>query len=267
MWGPMPDGRIEDRQVERLKEMGQWLARYGDGVYGTRGGPFKPGKWGASTCKENRIYLVRDELAETGPRSNCRPWRRRSPRPGCLAAVRWTSRNRQAGISVDVPASDRDDVATVIELTVDGTAFDIAPVDVAYRSDSLAYGKKADRIERLSEDELAIRSAEGLGRRLADTLGRLTAAQARLGWRSTWPGLGRSCEFRSTSRPNTNASSHFSFSISTGRVGRRSMRARPWGPGWSTPVAPVTAQRFRLNILKATDGPTIWEFHLGGAAE
>jgi len=25
---------------------------------------------------------------------------------------------------------------------------------------------------------------------------------------------------------------------------------------------PVTAQRVRLNVLKATDGPTIWEFRL-----
>jgi len=40
--GPMPDGRIEPRQVERLGEMGRWLAKYGDGVYGSRGGPFKP---------------------------------------------------------------------------------------------------------------------------------------------------------------------------------------------------------------------------------
>ena len=39
--GPMPDGRIEPRQVERLKEMGAWLARYGDTIYRTRGGPWK----------------------------------------------------------------------------------------------------------------------------------------------------------------------------------------------------------------------------------
>ena len=53
----MPDGRIEPRQVERLKEMGAWLDQYGEGVYGTRGGPFKPGPWGAATCKGDQIYL------------------------------------------------------------------------------------------------------------------------------------------------------------------------------------------------------------------
>ncbi len=55
--GPMPDGRIEPRQVERLREIGAWLELYGDSIYGTRGGPFERGDWGAATRKGNRIYL------------------------------------------------------------------------------------------------------------------------------------------------------------------------------------------------------------------
>ena len=37
--------------------MGAWLAKYGDTIYGTRGGPWKPGKSIASTRKGNVIYL------------------------------------------------------------------------------------------------------------------------------------------------------------------------------------------------------------------
>jgi alpha-L-fucosidase len=55
--GPMPDGRIEPRQVERLKEMGEWLGKYGETIYGTRGGPWKPTSSIASTRKGNTIYL------------------------------------------------------------------------------------------------------------------------------------------------------------------------------------------------------------------
>ena len=55
--GPMPNGEIEPRQVERLKEMGAWLAKYGESIYGTRGGPFKPAKHVVSTRKGNTIYL------------------------------------------------------------------------------------------------------------------------------------------------------------------------------------------------------------------
>ena len=39
--GPKPDGTIEPLQAERLKEMGEWLKKYGYTIYETRGGPFK----------------------------------------------------------------------------------------------------------------------------------------------------------------------------------------------------------------------------------
>jgi alpha-L-fucosidase len=39
--GPMPDGRIEPRQVDRLKEMGDWLRQYGESIYGTAASPIK----------------------------------------------------------------------------------------------------------------------------------------------------------------------------------------------------------------------------------
>ena len=55
--GPMPDGRIEPRQVDRLKEIGDWLEKNGESIYGTQGGPYKPGKWGTSTSKGNKVYL------------------------------------------------------------------------------------------------------------------------------------------------------------------------------------------------------------------
>jgi len=55
--GPMPDGRIEKRQVDRLLEMGQWLSINQEAVYGTRGGPYLPREKMVSTHKGNKIYL------------------------------------------------------------------------------------------------------------------------------------------------------------------------------------------------------------------
>jgi len=55
--GPMPDGRMEDRQVKRLKEMGDWLKVNGEAIYGTKGGPYKPDSVMAATRKGNKIYL------------------------------------------------------------------------------------------------------------------------------------------------------------------------------------------------------------------
>ena len=55
--GPMPTGAIEPRQVDRLKQMGQWLEKYGESIYGTRGGPYKPGKGIVSTRKGDTVYV------------------------------------------------------------------------------------------------------------------------------------------------------------------------------------------------------------------
>jgi len=55
--GPMMDGRIESRQVDRLKAMGDWLKLYGESIYGTQGGPYAPGAHFATTRKGNRLYV------------------------------------------------------------------------------------------------------------------------------------------------------------------------------------------------------------------
>ncbi len=55
--GPMPNGKIQPEFVERLKAMGTWLAKNGDTIYGTGGGPVTPRSWGATTQKGNKIYV------------------------------------------------------------------------------------------------------------------------------------------------------------------------------------------------------------------
>lgn len=55
--GPMMDGRMEGRQISRLKEIGLWMKTYGSSIYGTKGGPFAPNDNFAATRKGNKIYL------------------------------------------------------------------------------------------------------------------------------------------------------------------------------------------------------------------
>lgn len=55
--GPMPTGEIQPEFVERLQQVGKWLQRYGETIYGTRGGPLTPRPWGVTTRKGNKIYL------------------------------------------------------------------------------------------------------------------------------------------------------------------------------------------------------------------
>lgn len=55
--GPMPDGRIQPEFVSTLKEVGKWMEKYGETIYGTRGGPVPPKSWGVTTYKDNKVYV------------------------------------------------------------------------------------------------------------------------------------------------------------------------------------------------------------------
>jgi alpha-L-fucosidase len=55
--GPMPDGRVQPEFVGTLREIGKWMEKYGETVYGTRGGPVTPRSWGVTTQKANKVYV------------------------------------------------------------------------------------------------------------------------------------------------------------------------------------------------------------------
>jgi len=55
--GPRGTGEFVPDHKKRLLEMGDWLGKQGESIYGTRGGPYIPGIWGASTHKGKVVYL------------------------------------------------------------------------------------------------------------------------------------------------------------------------------------------------------------------
>ena len=64
--GPQPNGELPATAVQRLKEMGDWLAVYGETIYGTRGGDIAPHPWGVSTRKGDRLFVHILDLADDG---------------------------------------------------------------------------------------------------------------------------------------------------------------------------------------------------------
>jgi alpha-L-fucosidase len=55
--GPMPTGKIQPEFVERLQEIGQWMQKNGESIYGTRGGPVTPRPWGVTTQKQGKVFV------------------------------------------------------------------------------------------------------------------------------------------------------------------------------------------------------------------
>lgn len=112
--GPRPDGRIDPPQAGRLEELGRWLSRNGESVYGTRGGPFRPGPFGVSTHAGDKVYVHALHWPEETlrlPALDVRVKRARLLGGGTLV-----HRQTPQGIEVTVPASRRDPIDTIVVL-------------------------------------------------------------------------------------------------------------------------------------------------------
>lgn len=62
--GPQPNGELPATALARLKEMGEWLRKYGDSVYGTTAGDIQKQEWGVTTRKGNRLFVHIFDLKE-----------------------------------------------------------------------------------------------------------------------------------------------------------------------------------------------------------
>ncbi len=55
--GPTAEGLIPEPSVKRLKDMGQWMDKHGETIYGTDPSPVDRPKWGRYTAKEDELYV------------------------------------------------------------------------------------------------------------------------------------------------------------------------------------------------------------------
>jgi len=113
--GPMPTGRIQPEFVERLKAIGAWLDKYGESIYGTRGGPITPRPWGVTTQKENKIYV---HILDWQDNALLLP---KLPKPVQSAALLGTGEKVEVveadyGAVLRLPASARDPVDNIVVL-------------------------------------------------------------------------------------------------------------------------------------------------------
>ena len=250
--GPRPDGVIEPRQVERLKEMGAWLARNGESIYGTRGGPWKPTPAVASTRKGRTVFLHvfrsadgRVELPDL-------------PRPVKLAtllgggAVKVTQENGKLTLILNQAALDPID--TIVRLELDGSAMDLAAMSLApastikatasnvYQKDVSHFGPQeafdSDPHTRWATDSGTQQAwiAADLGKPVAIQRLRIDEALGRV--------------------------TRFEFQYRDGDAWKTVFAGEKIGASFAQKFEPVTAREFRVNILDATEGPTINEIEL-----
>ena len=124
--GPMPDGRIEPRQADRMREIGKWLHEYGESIYGTRGGPFMPGDYGSSTYKDNKIYL--HVLNWEGESISLPPMGAEIVGSYLMTGGDLNVVQTPDEITVSVSKQDQKQPDTVVVLELDAPASDVLPV-------------------------------------------------------------------------------------------------------------------------------------------
>ncbi|HEX9366515.1 MAG TPA: alpha-L-fucosidase, partial [Vicinamibacterales bacterium] len=119
--GPMANGRIQPEFVTRLQEVGAWMAKNGESVYGTRGGPIAPRPWGATTRKGNRVYV---HVFDTPDASILLP-----PLPSAVRSARLLNGGRAVdvksgdfGVVLTLPAGAVDPIDTIVVLELEPKA-------------------------------------------------------------------------------------------------------------------------------------------------
>ncbi|MCF7973514.1 MAG: alpha-L-fucosidase [Phycisphaerae bacterium] len=244
--GPTADGVIEARQVTRLQEMGQWMAAHGHTIYGTRGGPWKPTKAVASTRKGNVIYLHilrwNQDVLEL-PDIDRRILSATLPSGKSVQVEK-----RDGRLFVQVDPSDRDAMDTIVTLTLNRSAMDLTAI-------SLGKPVKA--------------AASNVFQKMDSEYGPAYAFDndPETRW-ATDSGTHEAWVSRDFEKPVTLVKvrideayaprvQKFELQYRVGTAWKTILTGTTLGRWFQQEFTPVTAQEFRLNILEATDGPTI----------
>jgi alpha-L-fucosidase len=246
--GPTADGVIEPRQVERLKEMGAWLTRNGESIYGTRGGPWKPTSAVASTRKGSSIFVHLLRSGDGRVELPSLPIKVKSAALMGGGTVKIEQADGKLRLTFDPAAADPID--TIIRLELDGSAMNVPAV-------ALDNGIKA------AASNIYQKQAGEYGPQAAFDGDPDTRWATDSGTKQAWiaADLGKPLTIQRIRIDESYGERVQKFEVQyrDGGAWKTIFTGQKIGPWFQQPFEPVKAREFRLNILDATDGPTITE--------
>jgi len=257
--GPEPDGSVDPTQADRLHAIAHWMKRNHESIYGTRGGPYKPASTYVSTRKGDTVYVHVLRWSEDGD-VTLPPLARQVVSSKLVGHGKVQVTQTSEGIHIDVPAAGhREDADTVIALKLDGSAMDISPIDALPKSpaatltaSNIYAGDPTYAAQKAYDDDNESRWA--------------TDGGTKQGWLQA--DFAAPTKVDGVSIREAIANRVLKFEIQY-----RTDYAAPWqtvasgteiGLDHHVKFDAVTARAVRLNILDASDGPTISEltFHV-----
>jgi alpha-L-fucosidase len=126
--GPDATGVIPAGQSARLVEIGKWLKKNGKSIYGTRGGPFKPGAYGGTTRRGKTIYVHVFQWPSGA--LELPPVAVKLVDARLLSGGKVDARQTDQSLEISVPETDRPKVDTVVALKFDGDVMELPAVKV-----------------------------------------------------------------------------------------------------------------------------------------
>jgi len=247
--GPRPDGSIEPRQVERLEAIGAWLREFGESIYGVSGGPFAPSYWGASTRKGNLIYLLILDGWDTSLRLG--PIAPKIVSSRVLTGGEAEVKQSTTGIHVTRTARNARPPLTVVELTLDGPSatIPVQPSGLGMPAGATATASNVRRGEDKYRPEKAV-DPDPMSRWATDDGVTEAWLEIHLPAATSFDAIVLDEAFGSRIQD-------FELKVKHGGVWTTVHKGSTVGRNWACTFPPVAAEDIRLEIHKASDGPTL----------
>jgi hypothetical protein len=114
-------------------------AKCGQSIYGTRGGPFHSAVWGGTTHRDNTVFV--HVLNWPGNTVNLPGFSKKIVRRSVLTGGNATVQQSDASVEISVPPADRQELDTIIALTLDGPASELkALATPGYKEPQFEFG-------------------------------------------------------------------------------------------------------------------------------
>lgn len=253
--GPQPDGLIEPRQVERLKEMGAWISKNSAAIYGTRGGPWKPSSHLVSTRKGDKIYLHFLRKVDGPVTVSALPVAIKSAKLLNGPAIKTSTSDES--LTLEIPNNYWDEINTIIELTIAGDSMEIAPLKPSTRSNIPGAKVTASVIYQNDPQYGADMVLDGdIESRWATPEGtKQSWLQIDFAKETTFNGI----HIEEALAGHSSRVKKFELQKKSGETWTTFQSGAALGAHFKASFDPVTTTAIRLNILDASEGPTISE--------
>ncbi len=240
-------------QVEVLKQVGHWLAKNSESIYGTRGGPWKPTKAVTSTRNGETIYVhllhgktENIELPDIAGKIKSAT---------LLGGGKIKFKHRGGKLNLSVPIALHDSSDTVVKLELTSSAMDLPVLEFSnvrtfratasnvYENDHSDYGAQA-----AFDGDQETRWATDSGTKQA--------------WIAVEFFKSKAISHIHISEAYSNRVQKFEFQYRDRNEWKTIFTGTILGDNFQRSFGRISAREFRLNILDATDAPTINEIEL-----